>query len=88
MTNLKASADKGDADDQPGACWIVDQQTGQQMCHYITKSECDQRQGVFYGGPCPPLDMVAEEKPKPTTGKAQKPKKAKRKARPKTKKRK
>jgi hypothetical protein len=42
------------AGDPPGACFITNQQTGQQECHFIPKSECDQRQGVFVGGLCPP----------------------------------
>jgi hypothetical protein len=51
----KAVRVAGDAaNDPPGACFITNQQTGQQECHFIPKSECDQRQGVFVGGLCPP----------------------------------
>jgi hypothetical protein len=60
------------ADDQPGACYIPDPQTGQPKCHYITKSECDQRSGVFYGGLCPPVDAMASVKVKPGMAKAEK----------------
>ena len=46
-------------DDPPGACYITDKQTGQQRCHYLTKSACTDLGGVFYGGPCGPLDAIA-----------------------------
>lgn len=72
MTDKNVLVDKTAADDQPGACYIPDPQTGQQKCHYITKSECDQRGGVFYGGLCPPIDAVANVKVKPGVAKAEK----------------
>ena len=65
MTDKNVLVNKTAADDQPGACYIPDPQTGQQKCHFITKSECDQRGGVFYGGLCPPIDAVADVMLKP-----------------------
>jgi hypothetical protein len=49
---------EADDDDQPGACYIADKQTGQQVCHYLTKTACADQGGVFYGGPCGPLDDI------------------------------
>jgi hypothetical protein len=79
MTDDNVRVDKTEADDQPGACYIPDPQTGQQKCHYITKSECDQRGGVFYGGLCPPIDAVASVRLKSGLAKAEKTKTGKKK---------
>jgi hypothetical protein len=70
MTNKHVLLDKTEGDDQPGACYIPDPQTGQQKCHYITKTACDQRGGTFYGGLCPPIDAVASVKVMPGVAKA------------------
>jgi hypothetical protein len=62
MTNKALTRDSPAADDGPGACYITDQQSGQQKCHFITKSECDQRGGTFFGGLCPPIGSEADLK--------------------------
>lgn len=72
MPDKNVLLDKTEADDQPGACYIPDPQTGQQKCHYITKSECDQRSGTFYGGLCPPTDAVATVNSMPGMAKVEK----------------
>jgi hypothetical protein len=59
MPKNTLAAKKLSGGDPPGACFITDPQTGEQKCHFITKSECDSRQGTFLGGLCPP-DMSAE----------------------------
>lgn len=46
-------------DNGPGACMITDPVSGQQVCHFITKAQCDARGGVFVGGLCPPSTMAA-----------------------------
>jgi hypothetical protein len=80
MTDKTLPVNKADADDQPGACYITDPQSGQQKCHYVTKSECDQRGGVFYGGLCPPVAAVADLKLKTDVFPPKKAKKSKKKA--------
>lgn len=45
-------------DDQPGACFITDVQTGEQHCRFLTQSECAQNNGQFVGGLCPPGSMA------------------------------
>jgi hypothetical protein len=80
MTDKTLPQGNADADDQPGACYITDPQSGQQKCHYITKSECDQRNGVFYGGLCPPLGAESDVKLRPGDVAAEKVKKTSKKA--------
>ena len=65
------------ADDPPGACFITNQLTGQQECQFIPKSECDQRQGVFVGGLCPPSAEAVMMAKVAAPGKAKKAKAAK-----------
>ena len=52
----KNAAIKDAADDNdPGACYITDKQSGEQRCHLLTETECTAQGGVFYGGPCGPF---------------------------------
>lgn len=60
MTNKASNLNNAVGDDGPGACYITEPQSGQQKCHFITKSECDQRGGTFFGGLCPPIGSEAD----------------------------
>lgn len=65
MTHQTATLDKADADVERGACYIPDPQTGEQKCHYITRTECDNRNGDWVGGLCDSADAVGNMKLKP-----------------------
>jgi hypothetical protein len=71
----KNAAIKDAADDNnPGACYITDKQSGEQRCHLLTETECTAQGGVFYGGPCGPFAEALKIIPKKraTLKKAQK----------------
>ena len=77
----KNAAIKDAADDnEPGACYITDKQSGEQRCHLLTETECTAQGGVFYGGPCGPFAEALKIIPK----KQATPKKAQKKAAKKT----
>jgi hypothetical protein len=61
----KNAAIKDAADDNnPGACYITDKQSGEQRCHLLTETECTAQGGVFYGGPCGPFAEALKIIPK------------------------
>lgn len=61
----KNAANKEAADDNdPGACYITDKQSGEQRCHLLTETECTAQGGVFYGGPCGPFAEALKIIPK------------------------
>ena len=61
----KNAAIKDAADDNdPGACYITDKQSGEQRCHLLTETECTAQGGVFYGGPCGPFAEALKINPK------------------------
>lgn len=71
----KNAAIKDAADDnEPGACYITNKQSGEQRCHLLTEAECTAQGGVFYGGPCGPFGEALKIIPKKraTLKKAQK----------------
>jgi hypothetical protein len=64
----KNAAIKDAADDNnPGACYITDKQSGEQRCHLLTETECTAQGGVFYGGPCGPFAEALKIIPKKRT---------------------
>jgi hypothetical protein len=61
----KNAAIKDAADDNdPGACYITDKQSGEQRCHLLTETECTAQGGVFFGGPCGPFAEAPKIIPK------------------------
>ena len=71
--------DAGD-DNEPGACYVTDKQSGEQRCKLLTQGECAEQGGVFYGGPCGPFAEALKIAPKKIAA----PKKARKKAAKKT----
>jgi len=59
-----SKAKPGAAQDEFGACWVINQQTGQQECIFVTAAECANQGGTFNGGPCPAFDALAAPKKK------------------------
>ena len=43
---------KTPVNDIPGACLVVNPETGESECVYVTKTECQKLHGTFIGGPC------------------------------------
>lgn len=60
MSEKPRDANPADAGDITGACWIQDPQSGQPQCHFISQTECTQRNGVFTGGLCPAFGSEEE----------------------------
>ena len=38
--------------DNPGACLVVNPETGESECIFVSKTECQKLHGTFIGGPC------------------------------------
>jgi hypothetical protein len=64
MATKKAVANSDGDDNEPGACYVTDKQSGIQRCKLLTEAECSAQGGVFYGGPCGPLAETLTIAPK------------------------